>query len=140
MPLPFFKSTSFKVTCDYVMLIFSVWRRNPIHTCLSILTYHHWNYMVCNSPSYYIFKSWLQVNKTCAHQRHYRCYLEELKQFKHKLPPRWVVKARGLELSSIIANFHLLSPLWRSPSNFVFLCICTILLQTILHTINKAWY
>ena len=99
-----------------LMLIFAVWLRKPIHTWLPIPTYHHWNCVVCNSPSYRVFKSWLQVDQTCVNQCQHRCYIEEPKQLNHKLPTRWVAKARDWEISSLIENLHLLPPLggWLS--------------------------
>ena len=131
----------FKVKYDYFMLIFAVWSRNPIHACLSIPNYHHWNYVVRDSPLYWNFKIWVQVDYTCFHQCQHRCYVEELKQSSHQLPPRRLAKSRGWELISLIANFYLLPPLWAWLSLFgVFIYICMTLMQTIIHTKNKAWH
>ena len=107
---------SFKVTCDKFMLIFSVWRRNPIHACLSIPNYHHSNYLVCDLPSYLVLKIWVQVGQICAHQCQHRCYVEELKHFNNQLLPRWVGEVRVWEIRSHIGNSHLLPPLegWLS--------------------------
>ena len=47
------------------MSIFSVCIRKKINTWIYIPTYHHWNYVVCDSQLYCIFKSWVLVNQTC---------------------------------------------------------------------------
>ena len=129
----------FKVTCDDVILICSVLCINPIHTWLSIPNYHHWNYVVFDSPLYRVFNSWVQVDQTCSHQCQHRCYVRELKQFYHQISPRWVAEDRGWDLISLIANFHLLPPIGGWLSNFGVFNICMTLLQKILYTTNKEW-
>ena len=106
----------FKATCEDVMWIFSVWHWKPIHTCLSIPTYHHWNYVVWDSTLYCVLKSWVLIYQTWYHHWHHQCYVEELKQLKNQTPLRLVAKAWVRELISIIENFHFLPPLggWLS--------------------------
>ena len=43
-----FSNMCFKMICNDVMLIFYVWLDNTMNNCLSIPTYHHINYVVCN--------------------------------------------------------------------------------------------
>ena len=141
----------FKVTCYDVILIFYVWRRKQIHTCLSIPNYHHWNYFAWYSPLYRVLKSWVQVDQNCAHQFQHRYCVEEIKQFNRQLPPKWVAKSRGWDLIPVIENFHLIPTLGVWLSYFgVFLwhycrqyCIKQINQYKIKwpsHCQNKLWY
>ena len=83
------------------------------------------------------FKSWLQVYHTCAHNCQHQCYVEELKQFNHQLPPRRVIKARGQGIRFIIANFPPSPPPRRMTILFwSVIYTCMTLLQTICERVS----